>query len=45
VEATIALILDGLGVMLATVGIFSAAGIFAAVLERKPPDEVTRRGQ
>jgi hypothetical protein len=44
-EATIALLLEGLEVMLATVGICTAAGIFAAVLERKSTDEVTRWGQ
>jgi hypothetical protein len=44
-EATIALLLEGLGVMLATVGVCTAAAVFAAVLERKSTDEVTRWGQ
>jgi hypothetical protein len=44
-KATVALLLEGLGVMLATVGVFGAAGVFAAVLERKSTNEVTRWGQ
>jgi hypothetical protein len=40
--ATLAVILDGAGVLLATTGICGAAGITAAVYERKSP-EVTDR--
>jgi hypothetical protein len=40
--ATLAVILEGAGVLLATTGICGAAGITAAVYERKSPEETDR---
>ena len=37
-------VLEGSGVMLASMGICGGAGITAAVLERKPNDEIARWG-
>jgi hypothetical protein len=41
---SVSLILEGLGVMLASIGIGGAFGIAAAVLEGKPNEEIARWG-
>lgn len=44
VFASVSMILEGLGVMLASIGIGGAFGIAAAVLEGKSNEEITRWG-